>query len=470
GTMTETARLRTLTDWQRRIADEPGVEAVIGPGPIAHRIAPIRAFGQSLVGQGGSPRFNRLFTHLDRGRIRVRRLRLGRAEASRGGPVLAGGGDQARAGAAAIAVGLDQAAANSAQATSALAAFASGTRQLASAQQKALLGALAIKFGTTDLGTNLRTNPLPRAHRLDDSLAKELGDVAKLQGPAGAAQGQLQTAFSQLQGMTIGTGDPNYPAALNAVRQALAAVSGSDPVTSAPYAAGYNGLPQDLSALHSAIRQNSIDADEVADWMDTSDSGLKRLRAASVRLYNGMQRIKAASKELAGGAAQLSAQASSLGPSIGRLQGGAHSLSGGLGTLTGGLGQLENQLIAGYWKTRPLQGGLARASATITTNRRRIQTQSPGLFDNGFFVLSALEGAPTNRRRQEGEPVDLTHAGQAALIVAIPKYGFNTAGSTALDHRLEGAAHGLARDAGVRTAVAGGAAQLTDYAQQTKSR
>src|SRR5262249_36924581 len=97
-------------------------------------------------------------------------------------------------------------------------------------------------------------------------------------------------------------------------------------------------------------------------------------------------------------------------------------------------------------------------------------TQSPGLFDNGFFVLSALEGAPTDQRRQAGETVDLTHAGQAALIVAIPKYGFNTAGSTALDHRLEGAAHGLARDAGVRTAVAGGAAQLTDYAQQPKSR
>src|SRR4029077_17278374 len=69
-----------------------------------------------------------------------------------------------------------------------------------------------------------------------------------------------------------------------------------------------------------------------------------------------------------------------------------------------------------------------------------------------------------------GETVDLAHAGQAALIVAIPKYGFNTAGSTSLDHTLESAAHGLAKDAGVPTAVAGGAAQLTDYAQRTRSR
>src|SRR5262249_2603112 len=275
-------------------------------------------------------------TDLDRGRIGVRRLRLGLAEASCGSHLLAEGGDQAQAGAAAIAVGLDQAAANSAQATSALAAFASGTRQLASAQQKALLGALAIKFGTTDLGTNLRTNPLPRAHRLDDSLAKELGDVAKLQGPAGAAQSQLQTAFSQLQGMTIGTGDPNYPAALNAVRQALAAVSGSDPVTSAPYAAGYNGLPQDLSALHSAIRQNSIDADEVAHWMDTIDSGLKRLRAASLRLYNGMRRLRSASTKLAGAGGGACGRDPALGPRNGRTTPGAHSAPPGQGQVCGG--------------------------------------------------------------------------------------------------------------------------------------
>jgi RND superfamily putative drug exporter len=470
GTMTDAARLRTLTDWQRRIAAEPGVEAVIGPGAINHRVAPLRAFGQSLLGQGGSPKLDRLFSDLTDARGGIRRLRLGLSEAGRGSSDLAGGGLQAQSGAAAIAVGLDQAAAAGTQATSALASFASGTNQLANAQQKALLGALAIKFGASDLGTNLETNPVPRSHRLDDSITQEFNDLPKLQGPAGVVEQQLHTAFSQLQGMTVGQTDPNYPATLNAVRQALAAVSGTDPVSSTPYAPGYSGLPQGLSALRAELRQNSIDADEISDWMGTISNGLKRLRATSARLYNGLRRIKAGTKDLAGGAGQLSDQASSLGPQLGQLDTGANTLAGGLGTLSGGLGTLERKLIGGYWRTRPLQGGLARADATLTTNRRRLRHQSPGLFDSGYFVLSALQGAPAEQRRQAASTVDLNHGGQAALIVAIPKYGFNTAGSTALDNTLQHAAAGLARDAHVNTALAGGAAQLTDYAQQTRAR
>jgi RND superfamily putative drug exporter len=470
GTMTEQRRLVALRDWQRRIAHESGVEAVIGPGPIEKRTAPLRSFGRSLLGQGGSPRFDRLFKDLERARSGVDRLRSGLSEAARGSGQLAAGSDQARAGAAAVAVGLDQAAAAGTQASSALASFATGTRRLADAQQKALLGTLALKFGASDLGTNLRTNPLPRSHRLDDSLTQETNDLPKLQNPADAAQQQLEDALAALQGMGVGQTDPNYPAALNAVRQALAAVSGTDPVTSAPYAPGYDGLPAGLAALHAQLRQNAIDADEVAHWMDTIDFGLKRIRNTSVRLYDGMRQIKAATKELAGGAARLSDRASALGPDLGRLDAGAGALAGGLGTLSGGLNELERNLVDGYWRTSPLAGGLRRADATLTTNRRRIRRQSPGLFDSGYFVLSALDGAPRAQRQQAEETVDLEGGGQAALLVTIPSSGFNTPGSTALDHRLERVAAGVAHDTGAETAVAGGAAQLTDYDESTTTR
>jgi putative drug exporter of the RND superfamily len=470
GTMTEQRRLVALRKWQRQIAGERGVEAVIGPGPVERRTAPLRDFGRSLLGQGGSPRFNRLFRDLIRARSGIDRLRSGLSEAARGSGQLAAGSDQARAGAAAVAVGLDQAAAAGSQASGALQSFATGTSRLADAQQKALLGTLALKFGASDLGTNLRTNPLPRSHRLDDSLTQEVNDLPKLQNPAGAAQQQLQDAFDALQGMGVGQTDPDYPAALDAVRQALAAVSGTDPVTSAPYAPGYDGLPAGLSALRSQLVQNSIDADEIAHWMDTIDFGLKRIRNTSVRLYDGMRRIKAATKELAGGAAELSDRASALGPDLGRLNSGADALAGGLGTLSGGLNELERNLISGYWRTSPLAGGLRRADATLTSNRRRIRRQSPGLFDSGYFVLSALDGAPQLQRQQAEETIDLEGGGQAALLVTIPRYGFNTPGSAALDHKLERTATGLAGDTGAETAVAGGAAQLTDYDESTTTR
>jgi RND superfamily putative drug exporter len=470
GTMTEQHRLVALRKWQRTIADEPGVEAVIGPGAIAKRTAPLRDFGRSLLGQGGSPRFDRLFVDLDRARGGIDRLRSGLSEAARGSGQLAGGAGQASAGATALAVGLGQAEAAGSQASTALQSFASGTRRLADAQQKALLGTLALKFGASDLGTNLRTNPLPRSHRLDDSITQEFNDLPKLQNPANAAQQQLEDAFDALQGMGVGQTDPNYPAALDAVREALAAISGTDPVSSAPYAPGYDGLPQGLSALRAELRQNSIDADEVALWMDTIDSGLKRLRNTSIRLYDGMRQIKAATKELAGGAAELSDRATGLGPQLGRLDSGAGALAGGLTTLTGGLDELDRNLVNGFWRTRPLAEGLRRADVTLTTNRRRIRRQSPGLFDSGYFVLSALDGAPRAQRQQAEESIDLERGGQAALLVTIPKYGFNTPGSTALDHKLEGVSAGLAHDTGAETAVAGGAAQLTDYDASTTAR
>ncbi len=470
GTMTERHRLVALREWQARLAREPGVEAVIGPGPIAKRTAPLRAFGRSLLGQDGSPRFDRLFEDLERARGGIDRLRLGLSEAADGSAQLAGGVDRARDGADRVAVGLAQAAAAGSQAGGALQRFAAGTGRLADAQQKALLGTLALKFGASDLGTNLRTNPLPRSHRLDDGLTQEFNDLPRLQKPANAAEQQLEDAFQALQGMGVGQTDPNYPAALEAIRQALGAVSGTDPVSLQPYAPGYEGLPQGLAALRANLRQNAIDADEVALWMDTIDSGLKRLRNTAIRLYDGMRRIKAATKELAGGAGRLRNRASGIGPQLGRLRSGADALVGGLNTLGSGLGELRRNLASGYSRTGPLAGGLSRADATLTTNRRRIRHQSPRLFDSGYFVLAALDGAPRVRRRQAEETIDLERGGQAALLVTIPKYGFNTPGSTAVDHRLESAAAGLARDTGATTAVAGGAAQLTDYDESTTTR
>ena len=73
--------------------------------------------------------------------------------------------------------------------------------------------------------------------------------MPRLQGPAQVADEQLKAALAQLDAMTVGKGDPNYAAALAAVRQATAAVSGTDPATGQPYAEGYAGLPAELTAL-----------------------------------------------------------------------------------------------------------------------------------------------------------------------------------------------------------------------------
>ena len=61
--------------------------------------------------------------------------------------------------------------------------------------------------------------------------------------------------------MTVGKTDPNYGAALEAVRKATAAVSGKDPVTGAPYdpvpetpeVEPYAGLPTTMAEVERAV-------------------------------------------------------------------------------------------------------------------------------------------------------------------------------------------------------------------------
>jgi len=108
--------------------------------------------------------------------------------------------------------------------------------------------------------------------------------------------------------------------------------------------------------------------------------------------------------------------------------------------------------------------------ATLTRRARRLQRTTPGLFDSGYFVLSALDGAPPRIRERAGETIDLNGGGQAAAMLVISRYTFNSPGSIALNKRLDADAKGLARESGLTAGVAGGAAQLNDYSRVTRAR
>ncbi len=71
-------------------------------------------------------------------------------------------------------------------------------------------------------------------------------------------------------------------------------------------------------------------------------------------------------------------------------------------------------LADGFRRSAPLQSGLRRASVQVVSNdakltrqARRLQRTTPGLFDSGYFVLSALDGARPAVRERAGEAIDL---------------------------------------------------------------
>jgi len=481
GTVTEPRRLAALSRWQRRIAAQPGVQAVIGPGQVSRAVAPLRQAG-ALLATGGETgplaQLGRLGRNLGRAAAGVAQLREGVSKASYGAGLLAQGGDTATQGATTLASGLAQAGAGSERAVGALQTFAKVTRRLAGAQHRVAIAGLNVKFAVQSLGPNLRHNALRRSRTLQRSLNEEANQtLPRLQPPAEDAEAQLKTALKLIEGMTTGKADPSYGATLEAIRRALAAVSGTDPVSGGPYAPGYAGLPTELAALQSRLVEDAAEANLVTDWLASGIVLIKRLSAGTMRLSDGLQKLQGAGKQLAHGSARLARAASGLEGGVARLAAGATALAGGIARLSDGAAVLEEKLGLGYRASYPLQAGLRRATVQVLSNSaslkrraRRLQRATPGLFSSGYFVLSALDGARPRIRERAAQTIDLQGGGQAAAILVISRFTFNSPGSIALNKRLEVEAAALGREAGLQTGVAGGAAQLNDYSQVTRER
>jgi putative drug exporter of the RND superfamily len=466
GTVTEPRRLGVLSRWQHKIARQPGVQTVVGPAQVSKAVAPLRqAAGLLATGGESGPiaQLARLGHNLGRAASGVAQLREGIAKASYGAGLLAEGSGRASTGAATLAAGLAQAEAGSGRAVGALHTFADGTRRLAGAQHKAAIAGLNVKFAVQSLRPTLSRNALTRSRGLEKSLNEtSKRTVPGLQPSAEEAEAQLKLALAQLEGMTTGKTDPNYAAALTAVQQGLAAAS---------------VLPGELSALQASLLEDAEEAKQVTDWLVSGLALIEKLDNGATRLSDGLQKLEGAGKKLAHGSARLARAASGLESGVARLGAGATALASGIARLREGATALEENLARGYSQSYPLQSGLRGATVQVlsssTSLKRkagRVQRATPGIFDSGYFVLSALDGAPPRSRERAAEVVDLNGGGQAAAILVFSRYTFNSPGSIALNKRLDTEAAALGREAGLETGVAGGPAQLDDYSHITRER
>jgi putative drug exporter of the RND superfamily len=491
GPITTAKSLGALDSFQRQLAATPGVQAVIGPGRAAKRVDRLRELGNAILSSEGNfgpvKQLGRLGRSLAVAAGGVGELKEGITEAGNGAGLLALGADRAVEGAQLIAGGLGRAAGGSRRAIAALDRFAAGTKRLAKAQSQAAFGALQLKLALRDtIVPNLRNNPLPRSRRLQKSLNEDANQkLPELIAPAQVADEQLRVALAQLQAMTVGKTDPNYAAALEAVRKALAAVGGTDPVTGAPYdplpgtpeAEPYAGLPVELTALDARLIEDFEEAKQVTFWLVSTLHDLEKLERAVEKLTDGLEQLHGAGNRLAGGSARLAKAARTLGEGLSRLSGGAAALVGGIDRLGDGAEALQEGLLVGAGETAPLASGLEEASVRVLAGKARIHRQaarvarsSPGIFNSGYFVLSALDGTPPDTRAAISETIDLPNGGQAATMLVVSDYTFNTPGSVRLNRQLNSEARELAEDANLTTGVAGGAAQLNDYSHVTRER
>jgi RND superfamily putative drug exporter len=406
GPIATPKRLRLLARWQRRIAAEPGVRAVIGPAPVARRAGPLRSLGSKLASQGaeGVAELDRLGPGLRRAARAVEELRGGIADGAAGSGLLADGSERAAAGAGLIAQELDRAAVRGDEATAAIARLRHGSERLAEGQRKASVGSLTLTLGLRSLLPRIRGGELARARRLAIALER---------------------------------------------------AAASDP-----------SLRAEADQARVLARTIALNRDEV-----------RRLRSVAQVVNGGLNRLVPGGRRLEAGVGQLSQAAGGLSSGLQRLGNGAERLSAGLIELQGGAGALQAGLAEGFRRSYPLQAKLRGTSVRVTAataplviGARRLRRDSPHLFDSGYFVLSAIDGAHPHERATAGEAVSIERGGQAARMLVVPTHAFNTEGSREVGERLQRDAELLGAESGLRTGVTGGAATLNTYGEATEAR
>jgi RND superfamily putative drug exporter len=482
GPITDAKTFAALNEFQRRVAKLPGVKAVIGPSAATKRVAPLQELGNAVLSSRGNigpvKQLGKLGRQLRVAAGGVGTLRAGIDEASNGAGLLAEGSDRAVQGAQLIARGLGRAASGSERAIGALERFASGARKLEEAESEAAFGATQIRTGIYSLRRSFGYNALRKSHATKGALDYEVEEtIPKLLKPAQTSAEQLAAAIAGLEAMGVGKTDPAYAATLEAVRKARTAVTGIDPATGLPANPEYTGLPTEIEGLGTRLEVDANEVKAISQYISSAVHTLRKIEKGAGQLTRGLAKIHHAGNKLASGAERLSKAAHSLGGGIERLSHGTASLVAGLGRLTGGAEALERSLASGGERTAPLESGLEEASVQVIEGRQKLRNRAgkvaeatPGLFNSGYFVLSALDGAPPGQRERAAATIDLNHGGQAASVLVISKYTFNTPGSIRLNKELSAAAGELGQDADLETGVAGGAAQLNDYSHVTRDR
>ncbi len=183
GPITAPRTLATLSRWQRRIAADPGVQAVIGPGQLQPRARELREGGNDLLagrGDANPADLQKLGRRLGGAAEAVSQLRDGISKASYGAGLLATGSGRAGEGAEQIEGGLAKAVAGAEEATDALNQLERGSRRLTEGQQEVQLGALSLKGNSGELENRVRNNALASARNLRASLKRRAADDPSL--------------------------------------------------------------------------------------------------------------------------------------------------------------------------------------------------------------------------------------------------------------------------------------------------
>ena len=466
--ITTPAMLKQVQIYQKSLAADVRVDSVVGPGAFVSTSRDLKALPKGLRSsakllKGGKKDLGRLESGLGQAGAGAVQLRSGLAAAAAGAGKLQSGSGTATSGAGKLLAGLGQARAGAAKISAGLQDALVGATALKNGSAAALAGSEKLAGGIGQAAKPVQAGlPVFRGLAADVSTASSTVNAAT--GAAQATTNQVDAALAQLRSMTTGKNDPRYPGTLSALTAARASAGGVQ-----------SALAGVQPKLAGAATISAVAAKQVGDL----SVGLNQLFAGSTELQGGIAKLRKGNSDLASGIGKLNTGGGQLTAGLGALNTGAAALETGLGQLTSGAGQLQSGIAGGIGPTGQLAGGLDTMQAGVakfrgalpsTKDLEKLQAQSPGLFDSGYFVLAAIQGAPAAQQDLASFAVNVDQGGTAGQIMVVPKQAANTVTTRELGDDLQTSAAAFAKSSGTQVAVGGPAGNLTDFTNETSAK
>jgi RND superfamily putative drug exporter len=459
GAVTTQARLSELARVQRKLAKDPAVRAVLGPGEIASSAAKLRSSGRrALAASQGKPQ--------DGGRLR--KLGAGVNSAASGAGSLASSLSSAAAAASRAAAGTHGLDSGVGALKSGINGAGSGARQLASKLASAKSGAsdLANVSAAADNGArSLRDG----ARTLSNGLGAIAGGAHSLQGRLQSRQSAIATAQASVRTQRRQADDVLAAGERAIMPTSAAAIRARDAIARARAALAGDAA----AALDAPMQQIGSDADyagRIATAIPTHDAA--QLATAVGNLADSAQAITRRVRALGGSVGALTQGSDSLAKALQQLDGGAAKIGSAVGAVRAGVDGLASGVRNGEQRTGQLATGLHDASSAVkghsgtpTGGSSAPKSANASFFDSGYFLLAALESG-----KDAPIGVNVDHGGQGARIVVVPRYPASDPRTKALYERLRDTSVQLGRSLGADSAVGGPAALLDDYDSVASSR
>ena len=461
GAVTTAPRLAELARVQRKLAKDPEVRAVLGPGAIARSAARLRNSGrQALAASSGASRANggrlrKLDAGVSSAADGVGSLRSSLSSATTAATRVAAGSRTLEGGVGELKSGLTGAGGGARTLAAKIADAGKGADGLASQSAAAGEGARSLREGARTLSSGLSTLAAG-ARDLQNRLSTRANAVRTVQSTVRAQRRQADEALAAAERGILPTSASalRARAAINKARQALAADAGA--------------------ALDEPIRALAADsqyAGKIASAMPARDAA--KLATAVGTLVDSANNITRRVRELGGSVGALGEGSSSLAKALDELDGGAAQISNAAGAVSAGASGLADGVKSGEQRSGTLATGLDNArSAVKDLNGSAGGSAAPrtkassSFFDSGYFLLAALESG------EGASPlgVNVDRGGQGARIVVVPRHPASDPRTQALYERLRTISADLGTKLDATSAVGGPAAMLSDYNEVASQR